>query len=129
MTNEANEEDSEAMQIEEVTFMTEEDHDISMNLPNEGQKSSSTNYNVNKMNQNDEHLIFYDWLADSATMSHICNQKEAFTTYEPLMGKTVVGVGNKHTNIEGHGTVELESAYQGNKFLLKLKNVLYIPSN
>ena len=60
---------------------------------------------------------------------HICNQKEAFTTYELLMGKTIVVVGNKHTNIEGHGIVELESAYQGNKFLLKLKNVLYIPSN
>ena len=50
-------------------------------------------------------------------------------TYEPLMGKTVAGVGNKHANVEGCGTIELESAFRGNKYLLKLENVLYIPSN
>ena len=111
VTNEANEEDLEAMQVKEVTFMTEEDHDTQMNLPNEGQKSHSNNYNVNHMNQNDEHVIFYDWLADSATTSHICNQKEVFVTYEPLTGKTMAGVGNKHANVEGHGTIELESAF------------------
>ena len=114
------------MQVEEVTFMTEEDHDTQMNLPNEGQKSHSNNYNVNNMNQNDKCVIFYDWLANSATTSHICNQKEVFMTYEPLTGKTVAGVGNKHANVEGRGTIELESAFQGNKYLLKLENVLYI---
>ncbi|KIK10778.1 hypothetical protein PISMIDRAFT_66220, partial [Pisolithus microcarpus 441] len=31
----------------------------------------------------------YVWLADSATTSHICAQREAFSTYEALSNKTV----------------------------------------
>ena len=112
-TNEADED--EAMQIEEVSFMTEEDNNL--------------NNHVNNMMQNDEPVILYDWLADSATTSHICNKRDAFVTYKPLTGKTVSGVGNNKANIEGRGTIELESIYKGYKYLLKLENVLYIPSN
>ena len=122
-TNEAEEEDS--MQVEEVTFMTEEDHD--MNPPTKGQFNVTTH--VNNMSENDEPLIFYDWLADSATTSHICNQRGAFVNYKPVMGKTVAGVGNHQANVEGRGTVELESNYNGYKYLLRLENVLHIPSN
>ena len=71
MTNEANKDDS--MQVEEVTFMTEEDHN--MDRSNKGQSNSTTTH-VNNVGNNDEPLIFYDWLADSATTSHICNQKK-----------------------------------------------------
>ena len=71
MTNEANKDDS--MQVEEVTFMTEEDHN--MDHSNKGQSNSTTTH-VNNVGNNDEPLIFYDWLADSATTSHICNQKK-----------------------------------------------------
>jgi hypothetical protein len=103
------------MQVEEVTFMMEED-------PN------STNH-VNNVKQYADAFTFYDWFADSATTSHICNQKDAFVSYKPLTGKTVSGVGNNKAKIEGRGTVELESINNGYKYLLKLEDVLYIPSN
>jgi hypothetical protein len=74
-------------------------------------------------------LDYYHWLADSATTSHITNQRETFITYKPLTGKTVAGVGNNKANIEGRGTIELESCYKGHKYLLRLDDVLYIPSN
>jgi hypothetical protein len=32
---------------------------------------------------NDESLGWYDWLADSVTTSHICNDRKSFTTYQP----------------------------------------------
>ena len=38
-------------------------------------------------------------------------------------------VGNNKANVEGLGTVELETVYNGNRYLLKLDNVLYIHSN
>ena len=124
-TNEANEDDS--MQVEELTFMTEEDHN--MDRSNKGQFNFTTTTHVNKVGINDEPLVFYDWLANSATTLHICNQKEAFVSYAPLTGKTVAGVGNNQAKVEGHGTIELESMYNGFKYLLRLENVLHIPSN
>jgi len=127
-TNEAKEEEEDdAMQIEEVTFMTEEIHDIPMNPSIEGQQSNISH--VTNTKTNDELVTFYDWLADSATTSHICNRKDAFVSYQPLTGKTVAGVGNNQANAEGRGTIELESIYNDYKYLLKLENVLYIPSN
>ena len=71
-------------------------------------------------------MIYYDWLGDSATTSHVCNQCEAFKTFH-LFSTTVSGVGN--AKIQGKGTVELRSSYEGQKYILKLKNVLYIPTN
>jgi len=79
-TNEAEHEEDDAMQVEEVTFMTKEDNNL-------------TNH-VNNIMQNDKPVTFYDWVADSATTSHICNQRDAFVTYKPITGKTVSGVGN-----------------------------------
>jgi len=31
--------------------------------------------------QNNDSMILYDWLADSATTSHVVNSRDAFTTY------------------------------------------------
>lgn len=42
-----------------------------------GQYSGFDDYN----GINDECVLYYDWLADSATTSHICNQREAFIDY------------------------------------------------
>ena len=50
-------------------------------------------------------------------------------TYQPLAGKTVAGVGNNQARAVGQGTIELESRYKGNKYLLRLEDVLHIPSN
>jgi hypothetical protein len=47
------------------------------------------------MTEIDERFIYYDnWLADSATTSHITNQREVFINYWPENGTTVVGVGD-----------------------------------
>jgi len=83
-------------------------------------------YDVNSTD-NDECMIFYDWLADSATSSHVSAQREAFTTYILLNNSTATGVGGKEAKITGHGTVELLSECNGFKYILCLENVLHIP--
>jgi hypothetical protein len=57
----------------------------------------------------DEHLIYYDWLANNATASHIACHRDVLTTYTPLQNSSVTGVGGKEANIAGKGTVELLS--------------------
>jgi hypothetical protein len=57
------------------------------------------------------------------------NQCEAFKTYYPANGATVAGVGNSKTKIAGCGTILLESHYKGQTFILKLEDVLHIPTN
>ena len=74
-------------------------------------------------------LIFYNWLANSATSSHVCNQCQAFTNFHPLTATTVTGVGNLVTKAKGRGTVELTSWCNGHKYILQLKNILYILNN
>ena len=66
------------------------------------------NYDACNTDGNDKRLIYYDWLADSAT-SHIMHQREAFIDYTPLGNISVTGVGGKKAVIVGHGTVELVS--------------------
>ena len=56
---------------------------------------------VSNSDEFDERLIFYNWLADSATTSHICNQREAFTSFHPLTATKVTGVGNLVTKAKG----------------------------
>ena len=41
-------------------------------------------YNSANLNKVDERLIYYDWLADTATSSHVSNCLEAFTSFKPL---------------------------------------------
>jgi hypothetical protein len=75
----------------------------------------------------DERLVLYDWLADSATTSHITYQREAFTSYTPLGKSSITGVGGNQATIAGQGTVELVSTCNGQEFILLLQNVLYVP--
>ena len=75
----------------------------------------------------DECLVLYDWLADTATTSHISHQHEAFTSYIPLGMGSVTGVGGNQATVAGQGTVELVSTCNGQKFNLLLQNVLHVP--
>ena len=57
---------------EEITFLADEEH-----------------YNFNtfdacNVDVNDHQLIYYDWLADMATTSHVTHQREAFMDYTPM---------------------------------------------
>jgi transposase InsO family protein len=85
-------------------------------------------YNSLDIEGNDERLLFYDWLADSATTSHVTNMREAFTSFQSLV-KPVSGVGNAKAQAEGKGTVKIQTKVNGKQFLLVLEDVLYIPSN
>ena len=84
-------------------------------------------YDACNADANDEQLIYYDWLADSATTSHITQKKEAFTNYMPLGNISVTGIGGKEAQIEGCGTVDLISTCNGQKFILHLEDVLHVP--
>ena len=72
-------------------------------------------------------MNLYDWLADTATTSHITHQREAFSSYTPLGKSSVTGVGGKEAAVIGKGTVELVSTFSGQKFNLLLQNVLHVP--
>jgi len=78
---------------------------------------------------NEDLVLYYDWLMDSATTSHICNDCEAFATYKPLTNVPIQGVGGLKVHAEGCGTVRLQSHVKGTSHMLLLDKVLYVPSN
>jgi len=78
---------------------------------------------------NDEHVLYYDWLADSATTSHICNNHKVFITYSPIKNVPIMGVGNLKAHAKGQGTVQLQSHYKGRRYVLQLEDVLYVSDN
>jgi hypothetical protein len=84
-------------------------------------------FEVYSANANDEHLIYYDWLADNATMSHVSSQRDIFMSYTPLNNTMVMGVGGKEANITGKGTVELTLTCKRQNYLLCWENILHIP--
>ena len=51
-------------------------------------------YNLADLNKINERLVYYDWLANSATTSHISNCLEAFRSFKSLMKAKVTGIGN-----------------------------------
>ena len=91
------------------------------------EKYNFDNYDACNADANDERLIYYDWLADSATTSHITHQREAFINYTPLGNISITGVGGKKAVIAGHGTVELVSIYNNQHYVIHLQNVLHVP--
>jgi transposase InsO family protein len=132
-TNEAEEDSDEeeiTLNIEEVTEDTPEEGETSTGLFDPGDEhynfNSDNTYNMNQIN---EPLIYYDWFGDSATTSHVSNRRDIFSTYQPLHNTSVVGVGRLKAKAEGKGTIELESRYKNKMFILKLENVLHIPTN
>src|SRR6202789_134191 len=77
--------------------------------------------------ENDNRLIYYEWLADTATTSHVTHQRQAFVDYTPMENCSVTGVGGKEANIAGRGTVELNSICNGITYAIRLENVLHVP--
>jgi len=59
----------------------------------------------------------------------VSNCQDAFTTFKPSENTLVGGVGGIKTCAAGRGTITLESTYNGQKYTLVLKDVLYIPRN
>ena len=113
-------------QNEEPNFVVEEGG-IKFDASKVGQYSGFKEYDP--YSGNDYRLLWYDWVADSATTSHICNAREAFSEYTPATDVTVAGVGNAKMTIAGRGTVKVTSRCEGREHILRLENVLHIPSN
>ena len=114
---------------EHITFNLNGSSEIILDESEEGYNFDEPNVVNSKSSEYNPCLIYYDWLGDSATTSHVCNQCEAFKTFQPLTGTRVSGVGNVKTEANGRGTVVLKSSYKGKNHIFKLKNVLYIPTN
>ena len=112
-----------------VAFSLNESSEIPMDESEEGQFFNFDEPIVYDSTEYNPRLIYYDWLGDSATTSHVSNRREAFKTFQPLTDTTVSGVGNVKAEAKGRGTVELKSSYEGHDYILELKNVLYIPTN
>ena len=86
-----------------------------------------SSYDPCNLEDNDERLIWYDWVADTATTSHITHQREAFINYTPSNNTSVIGVGGKKVKIAGRGTVILISTFNGQRYILRLEDVIHVP--
>jgi hypothetical protein len=50
----------------------------------QGQHFNFSDYDVTNYSGIDEHTLYYDWLADSTTTSHIVNRHDIFKTFKPI---------------------------------------------
>ena len=115
---------------EHIIFNNDEFSEITFDSSEEGQYFNfTTDSNVSGIGEIDTRVIYYDWLADSATTSHVCNNRSAFTEFQPLSATMVTGIGNISTAAQGRGTVELISKCGKTQYLITLRDVLYIPNN
>jgi hypothetical protein len=80
-----------AVTIEEVVDIAP--GGIQFDSSQHGQYFNFHNYDVTNLNGIDERTLYYDWLADSATTSHIVNRHDVFKTYEPIKNTPITGVG------------------------------------
>lgn len=76
----------------------------------------------------DQTLRRINWLVDSGTGNHICNNFELFDTFEPLNESIRVANGST-MRIIGKGSIKLpcKRPNQIKPFLLQLKDVYFIP--
>jgi len=76
-------------------------------------------------------LLARQWIYDSGSEIHICNQKYRFKTYQdlPQNQQDWVKHGTTRTRIQGYGTVELEvtGPTERSKRIINLRNVAYVP--
>src|SRR5262245_59518000 len=85
-----------------------------------------TMYDACNLDVNDDHLIWYDWVADTATTSHITHQREAFIDYTPLNNALVTEVGGWTAKIAGQGMVLLTSIFNRKNYTLCLEDVIHV---
>jgi hypothetical protein len=69
----------------------------------------------------------YDWVLDSATTSHISNDRNIFAEYTKLQDATVQGLGEIPARARGHGSVIVDFNVEGKNIQHRLQKVLYVP--
>src|SRR6202522_967132 len=100
--------------------------------PNRGNRSNQAqeaNANLNEVaytatNQSNK----YDWYFDTATTSHICNQRDTFIDYYPLENSTISGIGPNPALADGRGTIIINCSVDGKIIPHRLSNVLHVPN-
>lgn len=102
-----------------------QEHANIMRDPQQDEPVASTSY-VTKSGNN-EPFIFYLWIVDSATTSHITHIKSVFIDYTPTKPIPVLGLGNTHVQAYGCGTVEVITSSSPNTQRILLHDVLYVP--
>jgi hypothetical protein len=106
--------------VEEVVFQT-----TKCKVDNTFEGAEYYNFDTDVVSyENDKCLIYYDCLADSMTTSHVLNQHNTFTSYEPTVNTLIGGVGGLKTCAKGRGTIMLELTCNGQKYTLTLQDVL-----
>ena len=89
--------------IEEVAFIAQGEAGVNrdglIDTDNKDVISFDSDYSDDYFN--DQHVLYYGWVADCATTSHMSNQQEVFCFYQPTNGTTVAGFGNVKTVVEG----------------------------
>ena len=88
-----------------------------------------TEYDVTNYNGIDKHTLYYDWLANSATTSHIVNQRDIFRTYKPVKDTPITGIGGLRAHAVGQGDVNVYITIDGEMFTIHLRDILYVLRN
>ncbi len=102
---------------------------ITFDASENGQFFNFSNDNVANYSVNDESTLYYDWLADSTTTSHITNRRDTFVTYESIQDTPITGVGGLQAQAVGRGDVNICATYDSVTYPIHLCNVLYVPGN
>jgi len=100
-----------------------------VNTPNGQADDSNSKYFDKTPLFNEDGVLAYDWLADLGTTLHITYQRDAYATYEPIKQIPIKGVGSVKTFAIGKGTIFLSSECNGKVHMIKLRDVLHVPSN
>ncbi len=66
---------------------------IMFNSSEQGQNFNFENYDVTNYDGIDEHTLYYNWLADSATTLHVVNQRDVFKMFNPVNNTPITSVG------------------------------------
>src|ERR1700723_727269 len=113
---------------EEITFVIEENLEEGGLVSNiDDEEHNFDSYQACNYKENDERLIYYDWVVDNTTSFHIASERDSFDTYTKIQESTVAGMGGKKAAAIGRGTVTLIFNCSGVNWTLKLENVLHVP--
>lgn len=85
-------------------------------------------YQADETSQFSTDISCHDWLADSGTTSHICNNRESFIDFIPLTSSSITGIGNHSVKALGRGTVKLDFKVGEKSFPHLLHDVMYTPN-
>jgi len=70
-------------------------------------------HDVTNFNGIDKRVLYYVWLADSVTTSHIVNRCDVFKTYEPIKDTPITSIRGLQVQAVGCGDVDVYMTFNG----------------